>query len=403
MITLSRNNRTANVEHLTDDTIQFYCKLEDDNAIKDYLKGGRCLRFTGIKSSEWNEVSLREGVTVYIIDVDYWPASQGNRISYAGGEKKSGVTSHNSSAWFLLEFTPGKGRNYYYAAFGSPSEDKPTMGAVVWHRDPIHGPTLPEPPQVKTLSFNSSGEYSLHSFHVGQGMAALIDNGHSGIMLDAGAGCPIRRVSYPDLATNDFRDLVCALDEVIMILSHPDLDHWRLMQWDSTLADNVDIICVPTQTKQLVFSDKSVNEKIRVFTGTLITLNSNTSLDVFRSKPIHSDQNGECQVCTFHKGQHTVLIPGDYVYERINQDKNTHISNLLNTSYTAIIVPHHGDLASGNQVFTPKTPESIAFFSAGTHRGYNHPNPLSLDAHKTKGFKLISNRDETDILKVKLC
>ncbi|KPZ06952.1 hypothetical protein ALO43_200494 [Pseudomonas tremae] len=51
-----------------------------------------------------------------------------------------------------------------------------------------------------------------------------------------------------------------------MILSHPDLDHWRLLQWDPTLSGKIDSIYVPINTKQLVFSDKSVNKKSRFLT-----------------------------------------------------------------------------------------------------------------------------------------
>ncbi|MEE4180936.1 hypothetical protein [Pseudomonas viridiflava] len=392
---------------VAEDSIRFYCKLEDDNAVKDYLKGGRCYRFTGVKSSDWDAVSLRQGVTVYVIDVDYWNSSEGNQVSYVNRAGGTGIVDYNTSTWILLEFTPGKGRNYYYPAFSSPSESKPVMGAILWHWKPFLGPALPAPPEVSDIAWprdDKSQAYDFHSFHVGQGMAALIDNGQSGVMLDAGAGCPIKRPDYPDLVTNDLKTIIAPLRKVIMILSHPDLDHWRLLKWDPDLTKQLETIYVPLNTKHLVFLDAAVSGKIKVFTGQLLVLNQNSSLDIYRSQPHHSDQNGECQVCIFNKGNDSVLVPGDYVYERIVTDDNKLIANLMNTSYSAIIVPHHGDHASSYKVFNPRNPQSsIAFFSAGTHRGYNHPTPASVDAHKLKGFKVISNRAVDNIVKQKLC
>ncbi|KPY52531.1 hypothetical protein [Pseudomonas syringae] len=399
----SRDPVTDRAAPTEDSPISFYCKLEDDNAVKDYLRGGRCLRFTGVKSSEWNEVSLRQGVDVYVIDVDFWSTNKGNGLSFIGTHKQSLVEHQPVSDWFLLEFTPGKGRNYYYAAFSDPSENKPTFGSVLLDLDPKAGPELPTPPSVKSIKMDAGDDYSFYSFHVGQGMASLLDNEHDGVLFDAGAGCPIKRPDYPDLLVNDLKTAVQALHRIIMILSHPDLDHWRLLQWDPTLSGKIDSIYVPINTKQLVFSDKSVNKKIKVFDGTLIPLTVGSSLDLHRSQPSYPDKNGECLVCVFHARGQTVLILGDYVYERMRQDTNSLISGLANTSYTAIIVPHHGDFASSLGVFAARNSQSIAFFSAGTHKGYNHPTEASLVAHRQGGFKEVADKYQPNIVKVRLC
>jgi hypothetical protein len=54
------------------------------------------------------------------------------------------------------------------------------------------------------------------------------------------------------------------------------------------------------------------------------------------------------------------------VYERFIPDTNTRINTLHSVSYTAVVVPHHGDEASGQHV-VPSTSVAKAFFSAGTH------------------------------------
>ncbi|MDG6396894.1 hypothetical protein RYA05_27825 [Pseudomonas syringae pv. actinidiae] len=87
----------------------------------------------------------------------------------------------------------------------------------------------------------------------------------------------------------------------------------------------------------------------------------------------------------------------------MRQDKNLLISGLANTSYTAIIVPHHGDSASSRGVFAARNSQSIAFFSAGTHKGYNHPTAASLGAHRRGGFEEVSDKYQPNIVKVKLC
>ncbi|MFA0970750.1 hypothetical protein [Pseudomonas amygdali] len=91
------------------------------------------------------------------------------------------------------------------------------------------------------------------------------------------------------------------------------------------------------------------------------------------------------------------------MYERMRQDTNSLISGLANTSYTAIIVPHHGDFASSLGVFAARNSQSIAFFSAGTHKGYNHPTEASLVAHRQGGFKEVADKYQPNIVKVRLC
>jgi hypothetical protein len=84
------------------------------------------------------------------------------------------------------------------------------------------------------------------------------------------------------------------------------------------------------------------------------------------------------------------LLSGDFVYERMSRDRNRAIASMTRDRYDAVVVPHHGDEASSAQVVAPRQPlQSKAFFSAGTHTGYGHPTPASVESHRRKNFMVI--------------
>ncbi|MCF8976575.1 hypothetical protein GIW14_29990, partial [Pseudomonas edaphica] len=133
-------------------------------------------------------------------------------------------------------------------------------------------------------------------------------------------------------------------------MSHFDSDHWRILAWDTKLRNKIKNIYVPSGDRPPVFNDKNIKKKIVQVSDTFIRLAADAFLRIYRSDPSHSDSNGQCLVTTFYKGGKLALAPGDYAYHRFATDANTGIQELLSEIYSAVIVPHHGDLASARSV-----------------------------------------------------
>jgi len=233
-----------------------------------------------------------------------------------------------------------------------------------------------------------------------------------GYLFDAGAGTPVNRANYRAGAhasgsplINQLRPEALALSSLSAIVSHPDGDHWRLLEWDSSILNAVKTVYLPHGQPALVFSAPNVKAKVKGLIDASFVLSPKSRLDVFRSAPSRSDRNGECLVACAHIDGRTALLSGDYVYDRMANDKREDeaISLLATASFDAVVVPHHGDEASAAVLPWPaQASASIAFFSAGTHAGYGHPTNASLTAHDGKGFAVVDNHWCKDVLSLQL-
>lgn len=399
----------------------FYCQVETHVATKDYLRHGRCVRLIGVRPEEFSESALNDGVSTFTIDLDYWDfclESLGlGWPKYISRKQCALVDSRDNDhqyqgTWYQLDVTFGKqgkgGKGYLYRTF---SEEKEKYFTIKSLKRSIEQPTLPqfgvsasrELGQPLAGAKSRGRQFDFDTFHVGQGMCSLVHNGSTGVLLDAGAGKPVTREAYMGKTIqNDLAQIVGELEEVIAVISHADLDHWRLLGWDSALCSKVSKIYVPTGAKSLALRDKTVLSKIVQLGDHHWPLPGGSTLSVYRSAPSSRDDNGECLVSVFERGDQRVLAAGDYVYKRFKSDKNPNIKKLHDLSYSAVVVPHHGDKASANCIVRAASPEAKAFFSAGTHQGWHHPTPESLGAHTAKNFVNISTPSEPNIMKVNL-
>ncbi|WP_439254092.1 hypothetical protein [Pseudomonas monteilii] len=416
----------APLEECLEDNL-FYCKIDTFRASKDYLQGGLCVRFIGIEAASRNDFNHDEGVETFIIDIDLWkfaeilynrpPIRSTRHFIYAF----EGI-SDQYDRWYALRIEPASyARNYLYSTF---SEDQPRYFEIKELRfveEPgldvsapsqsltsmrasliSSGQWIVDNPQSALLDLRLEdkyfgGDFVLESFHVGQGMCSIVHDGTWGMLLDMGAGKPVLRPKYPTLS-NDLHIVTDRLKELNLLMSHFDSDHWRILAWDTKLRNKISNIYVPSGSRPPVFNDKNIKKKIVQVNDTFIRLSADAFLRIYRSDPSHSDSNGQCLVTTFYKGGKLALAPGDYAYHRFATDANAGIQELLSEIYSAVIVPHHGDLASAKAV-VDCVPGSPAFFSAGTHQGYNHPTTESVDEHFLKHFITIENKTEENIVR----
>lgn len=408
----------------TPDRSVFFGNIETYSAIKDYQRNGRCVRIIAIDEENYKKEILasEDGVTVSTLEISYWEFCRcelgKNRwltnLARQEIDFREGTLSDREK-WYRIEvaWETENRHGYAYKTFEdsepryfeliscTPADDRIELLPLPEHKSREIS-LLPDPTENILSSGNSS--WMLFSFHVGQGMCSLVSNGESGVLLDLGAGIPVTRSRYihEKAFRNDLAQAVEPLSTLYLVLSHADQDHWRILAWDKAIRDKIIKIFVPKGAKSLAFKDPSVIKKTVESTDLKINLSTNSChIKVYRSKPSQIDDNGECLVSVFETSSKRALIAGDYVYHRFSTDHNPDIKNLHNLEFDAVIVPHHGDHASSVNIVRSSN-NAVAFFSAGTHRGYGHPTKSARIGHIMARYGEICDNTYPYIKKVPL-
>lgn len=397
----------------------FMAIIDDALAIQDYASRRDCIRLVAVSEPSFRHQRFNDphGCETFIIDIALRHFLR-NFFHYLPSNAKHQrlifefLTEDLATRWFEIHFSPsiGPSESYAYPAFSPDGE--PTY-IDIKSISLTYGPGIKPPPDAQSFPQPSSlgSRFDLHAFHVGQGMCSLLSNDIDGYVIDIGAGKPVFRDDYRanlHKATNapfinQLRTALNPLQTINVILSHPDGDHWRILDWDNQLLNAVDGIYLPHGVPALVFRAPPVVNKVWGISDFDITHTGTKILRARRSSPTHPDRNGQCLVCAANVNGRTALLPGDYVYERMATDGHTDISGWANCSFDAVVVPHHGDKRSAKVLPQPSNPHlSKAFFSAGTNIRYKHPTKPSRDAHKARWFQERCNNTWDDIIQFQL-
>lgn len=421
----------------------FYCQIDTYLATKDYLRQGRCVRLIGVNEADYKRLAdgpLGEGVNTLVLDIDLWTfilKKEKSLLRLSKDERDAEIRRmedglKNDASWIKLTADLSKSAlNYFYPAFSSEqptyfsltdvqSSTAPALSgkatalalatpagaqATAVTLEDFKNESALARPEPQLAAIPSSLEFV--AFHVGQGMCSMLYNKHCGVMFDAGAGKPITRKAYQGgKLTNDLKSLVAKLKKVpYVILSHFDHDHWRMLAWDNDLLKKVGTILVPDtvdlQGRNLAFFDVKVVKRVKKVSDFWMPIDNVTDIYGYRSTPSTADSNGECLVCKVRLDECLGLVPGDYVCARMKCDKNPAIKDLVNSSYNAVIVPHHGDKESGEDI-PDSCPGGLAFFSAGNHQTWGHPSPISTANHELAGYKVVVDNTQSNIVKSEL-
>jgi len=405
-----------------------YAQVEQGNAIQDYPPFSPCLRLVGIDKPAFESEAFndKQGCRTYFIDIAW---SYFSTLSFSGA--MHGPFPFDAAAWAsipasLLDEWPDQlwiriaynralteTGAYYYEIFANEDQVDMSIDSLQ-----LYVGAAVAPPPVAPIGPRTSKSqiFNLSAFHVGQGMCALLHGQSDGFLLDCGGGIPLKRSIYrkwlkaPATAAfkNELHNHINHLS-LQAIISHPDSDHWRLLDWDPVLFKATTDIFTPTGTAALALKSSYAISKVSSLAGTTIVTNGpgrGILLKAHRSNPAISDRNGECLVVETHsgrRGNEVSLFPGDYVYDRMSSDGNSAIAALSSSMLDALMVPHHGDAASAAVSVVPRASGlTVAFFSAGTHTGYRHPTRASLNAHSAAGFRTIDNHTCSDIVEYPL-
>lgn len=254
----------------------------------------------------------------------------------------------------------------------------------------------------KNIHHKYEDDFRIIPYSVGQGMCSLLHNGKIGYLLDAGAGKPVLRDNY--IKSNIINDLIndiSDLDEVYLILSHLDSDHFRLIRWDGNILGKIKEIYIPFGLSWLDSKEKLINKKVRPIKE-LTVKSKNMALNCYRTEhPSASEKKNDNELITWIElNGENILYPGDYVYSSIDKDKNKNVSMMSKNDYEFICVPHHGDKESQYLIPSPSSESSVVYFSAGNHSSWKHPTPESVSEHKNKGFNTITFNNSRHIKRI---
>ena len=402
---------------------ELFAQVDAAFAVQDHWPYETCVRLIGITQESYShfeamtQAEPQPTTHTFMIDVslrDIFMSlgrSSSTKLLYEKVADAAEATGEQAR-WFKIKFRQTKSStgSYFYELFANADPvyveleglESIDSGPPV----PPH-PTVTPGPSLHSLSIGRLGP-QLFTFHCGQGMCSLIRDGFSGVLLDAGAGTPVTRDAYRTGRHADGRsfrnDLLTkrsGLKSLTLVLSHPDSDHWRLLDWDAALLDSIQDIYVPVGVPALALKSPHVIDKVT--SAHSITIGGAAQVEAHRSAPKKPDKNGECLVACVRTDKGTYLFPGDYVYTRMRDDRNPAVSLLLDEQFRAVVVPHHGDSKSGFFVPEPAFPGgSVAFFSAGNHRGYGHPTELSLALHRESGYVVVAESYHDDIIAYRL-
>lgn len=401
------NNNTEDVEGDFERT--FICKIDQQNASLDYLDGVVGIRLEGFSVDSF--VENQESTIMYTFDF-----TQEEFYKFEHVEKfveDFFNDTENNFAVIRIQ-NNSNAPNYYYKSF---SNEEPVNFSFesIWFNNRDYGTKLRDKnqaynnflnlntqKQISHVNYFIDSKYELKVYNVGQGMSSLLHNDSFGILLDIGAGKPITRKNYSSGSiNNELKNDIKNLKSLVLILSHLDSDHYRVINWDDSILNKISKVFIPYGVNWFSGRDEKLNKTLEIIEVKQINLSfQNFSLSTYRTdftNKISSKNDEELVSHLICENKKNILFPGDYCYENFNKDNNLNIKNLSVLNYDFIVVPHHGDEKSKNFIFNPQFDDSKAFFSAGTHTGYGHPNKDSEDNHKSKGFQTINVKTKRDI------
>lgn len=404
---------------MNDEILTFVCSLDKISINMDFSPDDLCVRLYGFNRDELGEEVDSVNIFSFDIETNYFHSIKSKKGNYY-------IPSHidnfiQKRAYILLKFKHSNTEKaYYIKSYNSESGDgmlnTPQFIEVISMAFAYQANKLIKKNNLAfdlvtkinfkeedDVIFSLDGEIKFNAYSVGQGMCSLLHNGVLGVLVDCGAGTPIKKINYQKLSSNQLAIDLLGLKEVYMILSHLDSDHHRLLSWDECILKKVSKICIPSNTSDLFLKDKSFNGKVVSCKQVNVSLPSG-NLKSFRTQPAVAvnENNNNALVSIIKTDKETVLLAGDYLYSLMLRDGNSNIKNLSNEKYSFIVVPHHGDESSQNSVFQAYGRAPLAFFSAGDHSGYNHPHALSVLEHERMNYVNVIDNEHDQIDKITL-
>lgn len=252
-------------------------------------------------------------------------------------------------------------------------------------------------PGKATNTYLGDGEAYIHIIDVGQGSAALIQQGSKGILIDTGED------DYGDYLVSYINS--CGVDELsYVIASHPHSDHIGAIT-DVFASFKVGTVVMPELSERnipttrvyermmeyIIDNDMDVlfpEVNYRIYLGDI-------SVSFLGPVGQTDDLNNMSLICSVDVLGNKVMLLGDAekeelssVYESVSADYQSDI----------LVMGHHGSKTSVYKPFLNAVNASVAVISCGKDNDYGHPHKEALNYVSQKGLTLYRTDKDGDVV-----
>lgn len=256
---------------------------------------------------------------------------------------------------------------------------------------------------VDVSEFAKGDAVYVHFIDVGQGSSTLIQNGTSGILIDAG------EKDYGQVVI-DYLEEVGIKSLEYVVASHPHSDHIGGLD-DVLYAFPVDTIIMPeleefnTPTTRVyedllvaidenninaAFQDENHNGWYSLDNVELITFGAAEQSDNLNDMSIVCRLSYISYSDTDSNSDTTILIPGDAEKDELKE---------MQFGKTDIIaMPHHGSSTSIHKPFLDAVDADVAVISCGKDNKYGHPHKEALDYISKNAMTCLRTDESGDII-----
>lgn len=256
---------------------------------------------------------------------------------------------------------------------------------------------------VDSSEFAKGDAVYVHFIDVGQGSSTLIQNGKSGILIDAG------EKEYGQVVI-DYLEKVGIKSLEYVVASHPHSDHIGGLD-DVLYKFPVDTIIMPELAE---FNTPTT----RVYEDLLIAIDENNIKTVFQdgylsgwysldnvelltvgAQEQSNNLNNMSVICKFSYLSYSdtdteldtgILIPGDAEKDELKDMKFGKVD--------IIAMPHHGSSTSIYKPFLDAVDADVAVISCGKDNSYGHPHKEALDYIQANAMTCLRTDESGDII-----
>lgn len=228
-----------------------------------------------------------------------------------------------------------------------------------------------------TVNPNVDGNVYLHIIDVGQGSSTLIQQGNTGILIDAG------ELDFADKVSDYIN--ACGIDELkYVVASHPHSDHIgglpRVLEnykVGEVLMPEIDEEYLPTTKVYERLLDTIIARNITASyceVGDVYTL-GDIRMEILGPVAQTEDLNNMSSICKLSVGETDIMVLGDaetYELERVYRYGGDFESEIL-------VMGHHGSRTSLYKYFLEAVDPIEALISCGRDNYYGHPHDETIE------------------------